>query len=98
MMTLSNCTVTDSDGLVELEHAVVIASGESPNATIRISVPDRAARKYRLHDRILHASIQEAGKSWTIEGESEQLRNEVGTVDTLMKLKVVAKGGCAGCR
>lgn len=98
-MTLTNCTITDPDGYADLEGAVVVVSGESPNATIRIAEKDMRARKFRTFDRLLNASIKEAGKSgWLIEGDSEHLSGEIGTADSRLSLTVKAKGGCQGCR
>ena len=97
MITLSKCTITASD-METINDAVVVVSGESPNATIRISVPDYEVRKFRTIDRILHGSVNGQGKRWTIEGESEQLATVVGTTDTIVKLNVESLGGCQGCR
>lgn len=98
-MTLTNCTITDDDSDLDLTGAVVVVSGDSPHATIRISERDAKIRKFRTVDRILDASITAAGKSgWIIEGTSEHLRDTVGTTDAGIKLSVKAKGGCQGCR
>lgn len=98
-MTLTNCTITDPDGYADLEGAVVVVSGDSPHATIRIAERDPQVKKFRTFDRILDASINAAGKQgWTIEGTSEHLRSEIGTADSRVSLTVKAKGGCQGCR
>lgn len=97
MITLSKCTIT-STGVDDIEDAVVVVSGESPNATVRIAIPDHEVRKFRTIDRILNASVKGDDKRWTIEGTSEQLLTEVRTTDTLVKLTVVSLGGCQGCR
>jgi hypothetical protein len=97
MLTLSKCHITGPD-MDDIEDAVIVVSGESPNATIRISVPDHEVRKFRTVDRLLNASIKGKGKNWTIEGESEQLATVVRTTDTLVKMNVKSLGGCQGCR
>lgn len=98
MMILQNCTITDADGVVGLKGAVVSVSGDSPNATVRISERDEQHRKFRPFDRVLAASIRGSGNKWFIEGSSEQLRAEVGTEDDRISLSVEVKGGCQGCR
>lgn len=99
MMILKNCTITDPDELIgPLEGAVISVSGESPNATVRISARDVEHRKYRHVDRVLGASIRGSERNWSIEGHSEQLATLVGTSDDSVSLKIEVKGGCEGCR
>jgi hypothetical protein len=97
MLTLTKCHITSPD-MEDIDDAVVTVSGESPNATIKISAPDHQVRKFRTVDRLLHASIKGKGKNWTIEGESEHLSQVVRTSDALIKLNVKSLGGCQGCR
>lgn len=98
MLTFNNCTLKDPDGILTIEGGVVVVSGDSPNATVRISERDEKARKFRTVDRILNATVNGNGKNWKIEGTSEQLRNEVGADDAHISLEMVAKAGCQGCR
>lgn len=98
MLTFNNCTVKDTDGVFSVEGGVVVVSGDSPNATVRIAERDKMAGKFRTVDRILNATVNGNGKNWKIEGDSEQLRSEVGTDDARIVLNMVAKAGCQGCR
>lgn len=98
MMTLTKCKVFDSEGTVDVEDCVVVVSGESPNATVRISQRDKTARKFRPFDRILYATLTGTGKNWTIQGVSEHLLDEVRTAEANVTLRVVSEGGCQGCK
>lgn len=96
MMTLTDCTVTGDD--TDIEGAVVVVSGDSPNATVRISRPDFAVRKFRLHDRVLNASVKKIRDKWVVEGRSEHLATVVGTSDTTVTFSIETKGECQGCK
>lgn len=97
MLMLTNCRVTGED--IELEGAVVVASGESPTATVQISAPDPNKRKFTRVDRLLEASIASNGYRHIIEGHSEYLEQTVGVDkrDSKVTYTVIAKG-CKTCR
>ena len=101
MLTLTRCTITtDDDTLGELmPDAVVIISGDSPNSTVQISVPDNNRRKFVRVERVLEAVIKGSGKEWVIQGRSENLEQVVGvsSEESQVTYRINAAGGCRGC-
>ncbi|WP_373070173.1 hypothetical protein [Gemmatimonas sp.] len=101
MLTLTRCTITtDDDTLGELmPDAVVIISGDSPNSTVQISVPDNTRRKFVRVERVLEAVIKGSGKEWVIQGRSENLEQAVGVSsdESQVTYRINAAGGCQGC-
>lgn len=99
MLNLPNCHVLSQDGAhPEMEGAIVVVVGESPNCTVRLSVPDMLDRKYITVDRLMHASYTRQGDTWTFRGRSEHLFNDIGTDDAVMEMQVTPAPGCEECR
>ena len=99
MLNLPNCHILSQDNThAEMEGAVVVVVGESPNCTVRISVPDMTERKYVTVDRLLNASFTRKGDTWTFRGKSEHLFDEVGTEDSVLEMQVTPAPGCEDCR
>lgn len=100
MLTLPRCHILTQDEIFpEIEqdgHVVVV--GESPNATVRISIPDRTARKFRVLDRLTRASFTRSGDTWTFTGVSSYLSEEVAAVSTKLSVQVTPEPGCEDCR
>jgi hypothetical protein len=99
MLRLPFCAVEFEDDILAAvdTDGLVVASGESPNATVRIAVADRNARKYRTVDRLTGASFSRKGQVWTFSGRSEHLANLVGADDATMSVTVTPAPGCADC-
>lgn len=98
MLQYRNCHVTYSDGVIEeLNGALVMVIGESPNATARIATHDGG--KYRTIDRILGASVdtKPRGGGVSLSGRSEHLRNVVGVDPDESAVTVAVKPGKGGC-
>lgn len=99
MLTLPRCHILTQDEILpEIEqdgHVVVV--GESPNATVRISVPDYEARKFRVMDRLTRASYTRQGDTWTFTGLSDYLGEEVSTRDRKLSVQVTPEPGCEDC-
>lgn len=96
-MLLRDCTVTGGEIADPLTHAVVVSNGDSPKATVSISVP--VDRRHVRVDQVLDATIRSAGKAVVIEGRSAMLEREVGLApsDSKVTYRVVHKGGCKEC-
>lgn len=100
MLQLPRANVITQDGILPpIENdALVVVMGESPNATVKISVPDYQARKFRAVDRLTKASFTRKGDTWTFTGSSDHLRDTIGTADSIIKVMVTPEPGCEDCR
>ena len=100
MLTLPRCHILTQDEILpEIEeNGYVVVVGESPNATVRISIPDVYSRKFRTLDRLTRASYKRKGDTWTFTGISDHLRGVVGTPDTRLSVMVTPEPGCEDCR
>lgn len=100
MLKFTDCTITSTDGLLEyLEGALIVATGQSPNSTVAVSVYEPHRRRFARRDQLTHASIKGRGSHWEITGRSRMLIDEVGLRgdEAVVTLKVTAKGGCDNC-
>ena len=101
MLTLTRCTITTDDDMFgeTMPDAVVVISGDSPNSTAQISVPDNKRRKFVRVERVLDAVVKGSGKDWVIQGRSEHLEQVVGVSqeESQVTYRINAAGGCQGC-
>ena len=100
MLTLPRSNVVTQDDIhpVIENTALVVVVGESPTATVKISVPDYRSKKFRQLDRLTKASFKRQGDTWTFTGTSEHLSRVVGTQDATIKVMVTPEPGCEDCR
>ena len=101
MLKLPKCHILTQDDLFpEVDGALVVVTGESPNATVKISLPDHEARKFRTMDRLTRASYSSKGDTWTFSGVSDHLVNVIGATrsEAVMSVMVTPEPGCEDCR
>lgn len=100
MLTLPLCHILTQDEIFpEIEaNGLVVVFGESPNATVRISVPDFASKKYVTLDRLTRASFSRKGETWTVKGVSDHLRDVVGAENAVISMMVTPEPGCEDCQ
>jgi hypothetical protein len=99
MLRLPRSTVTTQDEIhPDLDGALVVVVGESPNAVVRISTPDYDARKFRSVDRLTHTEFKRKGDTWTFTGTSDHLRHDIGSDDARLSIQVTPAPGCEDCK
>lgn len=98
MITLNNCNIIVEDDIHPVVECkgVVIINGDSPNAKVRLTVPDYDGKRFRGFDRLTEASYTESGGSYTIRGVSSHLKKTVAArkQDALMTVLVTPDQPC----
>lgn len=100
MLTLPHCNIVFQDDILGPidDGALVVVTGESPNATVRVSIPKRESRKYVTVDRLTGCSFTRKGDTWTFTGNSAYLAEHIGTPDVKMSIMVTPEPGCEDCK
>lgn len=102
MLRLPRATITSQDDVfqeIDQPDGLAVVTGESPGGTVKISVADRDAKKYRQVDRLTHASWKRRGDTWTFTGTSQYLSEEIGAKgdDAQLTFTVTPLPGCEDC-
>lgn len=102
MLRLPRAKIVTQDKVfatVEQGEGLVIASGESPNCIVKISVADHISKKYRQLDRLTNANYVRKGDVWTFTGTSQHLIDSVGARgdEAILSFTVTPGPGCEDC-
>lgn len=101
MAVLRRCKVINTDGILpDVDGGgIVTILGESPNATVRVAAGDLGARRWTTVDRLTRCKVTERRGVFTIEGQSDYLRNHIGTSgkDSLITVEVTPGHDCEDC-
>ena len=103
MLRLPRSHITTQDNVfdeIDQPNGLAVVTGESPGGTVKISVADHQAKKYRQVDRLTFASWKRQGKgTWVFTGTSQYLSEEIGASgdDAQLSFTVTPLPGCEDC-